>query len=117
MSMQVVFYYFVSLLPLRGAFVCSKVFLNLVYFWFFISSLYSQLVCCVIYDQQSWNSLFVKHMRRRCKACANGMLHCKDSAYGVLIYDVNKFVDWILSFKAWFPVYLNLFYQWQYLRT
>ena len=33
----------------------------------------------------------------------------------VLIYNVNKAVDRIHSCRAWFPVYLNMFYERQYL--
>ena len=35
----------------------------------------------------------------------------------VLIYDVNKPVDQILSCRAWFPVYINVFYKQHYLRN
>ena len=39
------------------------------------------------------------------------------NAQSVLIYDVNKPVDRILSCRAWFPVYLIVFYKRQYLRN
>ena len=36
---------------------------------------------------------------------------------GVPIYDGNKAADRILSYRAWFPVYLIVFYKRQYLRN
>ena len=60
-------------------------------------------------SQLSWNSLFVEQIRRRRKACEKVCFVLKTQ--DVLIYDVNKPVDRILSCRAWFPVYLIVFYK------
>ena len=80
----------------------------------FLDSLSINLLCNL--SSLSWNALFVAVMLRKHVAFANGMFHFKETR-GVLIYDVNKPVDWISSCRSWLPVYPILFYKRQYLRN
>ena len=77
--------------------------------------LYPQLTCSVIYH----NFLGIHYLlsRRGEDVKLVKMVSFVLKTQGVLIYDVNKPVNRILSCRAWFPVYLIVFYKRQYLRN
>ena len=115
MSMQVVFYYFVFLLFLRGAFFCPKSQFFLYLRLFLVVCILFQLTCSVIYH----NYLGIHYLWSRCgeEVKLAKMVCFVLKTQGVLIYDVNKPVDRIISCRAWFPVYLIVFHKRQYLRN